>query len=104
MMYAYSVSTKRSLVVALVALVVVMSGQRAQAQPGTVLSHQKISDTEGGFKGILVDTDWFGASTMVALGDLGGQIAASTLLEMSNDDSSALVRTAAAESHEDCAL
>lgn len=39
-----------------------------------------------------------------ALGDLGGQIAASTLLAMSNDDSSALVRTAAAESHEDCAL
>ena len=42
MMYAYSVSTKRSLVVAVVALAVVMSGQPAQAQPGWVLSHQKI--------------------------------------------------------------
>ena len=72
MMYAYSVSTTRSVVVAVLALALVMSGQRAHAQPGWVLSHHKISDTEGGFKGILVDTDWFGASTMVALGDLGG--------------------------------
>ncbi len=51
MMYAYSVSAKRSIVVAVVALAVVMSGQRAQAQPGWVLSHQKISDSEGGFTG-----------------------------------------------------
>ncbi|MEE9128552.1 MAG: hypothetical protein V3T84_00930 [Phycisphaerales bacterium] len=35
MMYAYSVSTKRSVVVAVVALAVVISGQRAQAQPST---------------------------------------------------------------------
>ena len=34
-------------VVAVVVLLVVMSGQRAQAQPGTVLSHQKISSTQG---------------------------------------------------------
>ncbi len=34
----------------------------AQAQPGTVLSHQKISDTAGGFSGILDDNDRFGAS------------------------------------------
>ena len=58
MMYAYSVPMEsgRSLIVAVVALAVVMSGQRAHAQPSTagpggpgwVLSHQKISDTEGG--------------------------------------------------------
>ncbi len=67
MMYADAVSTKRSVVVAVVALAVVMSGQRAQAQPSTVgpggpgwvLSHQKISDTEGGFTGTLDNTDWF---------------------------------------------
>ena len=70
-MYAYSVSTKRSVVVAVVALAVVMSGPRALAQPGTVLSHQKISDTEGGFTGILDDLDYFGTS-MVSLGDLDG--------------------------------
>ena len=36
MMYANSESTKHSVVLAVVALAVVMSGQRAQAQPGTV--------------------------------------------------------------------
>ncbi len=43
----------------------------AQAQPGTVLSHQKISGTEGGFTGILDDFDWFGVS-VASLGDLDG--------------------------------
>ena len=38
---------------------------------GTVKSHQKISDTEGGFTGILDDTDFFGAS-VASLGDLDG--------------------------------
>ena len=69
-MYAYSVLAKRSAVhsrpwqvaVAVVALAVVMSGQRAQAQPGWVLSHQKISDTQGGFTGILDNFDLFGTS------------------------------------------
>ncbi len=78
-MYADAFSTKRSLVVAVVALAVVMSGQRAQAQPSTagpggpgwVLSHQKISDTQGGFKGILDDRDWLGTS-VASLGDLDG--------------------------------
>ena len=70
MMYAYSVLAKRSVVVALVALVVVMSGERAQAQPGTVLSHQKISSTQGG--GPRLDNfDRFGIST-APLGDLDG--------------------------------
>ncbi len=69
MMYAYSVSTKPSVVVAVVALVVVMGGQRAHAQPGWVLSHQKISDTEGGFKGTLGQNDRFG-NMVASLGDL----------------------------------
>ena len=73
MMYAYAVAipSGRSLVVAVVALAAVMSGQRAQAQPGWVLSHQKISDTEGGFKGALDDIDNFGRS-VASLGDLDG--------------------------------
>ena len=79
MMYAYSVTTKRSLVVAVVALAVVMSAQRAQAQPssagpggpGTVLSHQKISSTQGGFTGTLDNDDQFGISS-TSLGDLDG--------------------------------
>ncbi len=43
----------------------------ALAQPGWVLSHQKISDTEGGFTGILDNGDWFGSS-VASLGDLDG--------------------------------
>ncbi|MCH8345139.1 MAG: FG-GAP repeat protein [Planctomycetes bacterium] len=69
MMYAYSVTTKRSVVVALVALAVVMSGQRADAQPGWVLSHQKISSTQGGGP-LLGNGDVFGRVT--SLGDLDG--------------------------------
>ena len=46
---------------------VVMSGQRAEAQPaGWVQSHQKISDTEGGFTGMLDDVDRFGVSAGLA--------------------------------------
>ena len=70
-MYAYSVSTKRSLVAAVVALAVIMSGQRAHAQPGWVLSHQKISDTQGGFTGTLGYCHQFGSS-VASLGDLDG--------------------------------
>ncbi len=43
----------------------------AQPQPGWVLSHQKISDTEGGFTGGLDDSDLFGSS-LAFLGDLDG--------------------------------
>ncbi len=81
MMYAYSVPMEsgRSLVVAVVALAVVMGGQRADAQPSTagpggpgwVLSHQKISDTQGGFTGALYFGDFFG-SAVALLGDLDG--------------------------------
>jgi hypothetical protein len=42
-----------------------------QAQPGTVLSHQKISDTDGGFTGLMNDGGWFGNS-VAYLGDLDG--------------------------------
>jgi len=38
---------------------------------GTVKSHQKISDTQGGFTGTLDDLDWFGSS-VASLGDLDG--------------------------------
>jgi len=43
----------------------------ALAQPGWVLSHQKISDTEGGFTGDLDTASRFGASA-ASLGDLDG--------------------------------
>ncbi|MEE9296334.1 MAG: integrin alpha, partial [Phycisphaerae bacterium] len=43
----------------------------AQAQPGWVLSHQKISDTQGGFTGTLDNLDGFGFS-VASLGDLDG--------------------------------
>ncbi len=44
----------------------------AQAQqPGTVLSHQKISDTQGGFTGTLDNENLFGFS-VTSLGDLDG--------------------------------
>ncbi|MCH8343019.1 MAG: FG-GAP repeat protein [Planctomycetes bacterium] len=52
-------------------LLALMSASGALAQPGWVLSHQKISDTEGSFKGILDDADRFGRS-VAALGDLDG--------------------------------
>ena len=34
----------------------------AQAQPGAVLDHQKISDTQGNFGGVLDNSDNFGWS------------------------------------------
>ncbi len=56
---------------ALTAALVLTVGQPAAAQPGWVLSHQKISDTEGGFTGILDNDDFFGTSA-ASLGDLDG--------------------------------
>ncbi|MCH8345268.1 MAG: FG-GAP repeat protein [Planctomycetes bacterium] len=53
------------------AVVLVLSAGSALAQPGWVLSHQKIDDTEGGFTGILDDHDFFGRSA-ASLGDLDG--------------------------------
>ncbi len=93
MMCAYAVSTKRSVVVAVVALVVVMSGQRAHAQPGTVLSHQKISDTEGGFTGTLDNDDRFGISA-TPLGDLDGDGIGDLAVGAWNDDDGGIDRGA----------
>ena len=56
---------------ALTAAMALTAAQPAAAQPGWVLSHQKISNTEGGFTGILDDFDWMGAS-LAPLGDLDG--------------------------------
>ncbi len=56
---------------ALTAALLLTAAQPAAAQPGWVLSHQKISDTEGGFSGTLDDEDWFGVS-LASLGDLDG--------------------------------
>ena len=38
---------------------------------GTVKAHQKISDTQGNFTGVLDDSDWFGSS-VASLGDIDG--------------------------------
>jgi hypothetical protein len=54
---------------ALTAALLLTAAQPATAQPGGVLSHQKISDTEGGFTGILEMANQFGYS-VAALGDL----------------------------------
>jgi len=54
-----------------VCLPILVTAASALAQPGWVLSHQKISDTEGGFTGILDNGDWFGGS-VASLGDLDG--------------------------------
>ena len=59
----------KSGVVGVACAMVVMIAPDAHAQPGTVLSHQKISATEGAFPGILDDGDRFGAS-VTSLGDL----------------------------------
>ena len=52
------------------ALVLTMAGPVA-AQPGMVLSHQKISHRLGGFRGPLDNADFFGISA-TSLGDLDG--------------------------------
>ncbi len=51
--------------------VALAAASSALAQPGWVLSHQKISDTEGGFTGTLDDIDQFGTS-VASLGDVDG--------------------------------
>ena len=56
---------------ALTTALLLTAAQPAAAQPGWVLSHQKISDTEGGFTGILDDNDFFGIAA-ASLGDHDG--------------------------------
>ena len=57
----------------------------AYAQPGTVLFHQKISDTEGGFTGTLANFDFFGRS-VASLGDLDGDGVADLAVGANGDD------------------
>ena len=52
---------------------------------GTVKSHQKISDTEGGFTGVLNDDDCFG-SLAAGLGDLDGDGAQDLAASAADDD------------------
>ena len=64
-------STTASFCTLAVAVTLALVARPAHAQPGWVLSHQKISDTEGGFTGTLDNGDWFG-TTVTSLGDLDG--------------------------------
>ncbi|MEZ6063708.1 MAG: FG-GAP-like repeat-containing protein [Planctomycetaceae bacterium] len=52
---------------------------------GTVKSEQKISDTAGGFTGILDDGDQFGSS-LTAIGDLDGDGVTELVVGVANDD------------------
>ena len=52
---------------------------------GTVKSHQKISDTEGGFTGVLDSSDWFGAS-IASPGDLDGDGVSDLAVGVISDD------------------
>ncbi|MCH7903755.1 MAG: FG-GAP repeat protein, partial [Armatimonadetes bacterium] len=75
------VVSKGAMTIALAALV----AASALAQSGWVLSHQKISDTEGGFTGILDDGDWFGKS-VASLGDLDGDNVGDLVVGARSDD------------------
>ncbi len=70
---------------ALAAALLVTAAQPAVAQPGWVLSHQKISDTEGGFNGIMDNSDGFGIS-VASLGDLDGDGGADLAVGAFSDD------------------
>ena len=70
---------------ATIVLVSTASDASAQPKPGWVLSHQKISDTEGGFKGILDDGDVFGVS-VASLGDLDGDGVGDLAVGAAQDD------------------
>jgi hypothetical protein len=61
---------RRNLVLVMMAVLWLLS-INAQAQIGTVLDHQKISDTEGNFTGVLNNSDYFGVA-LASLGDLDG--------------------------------
>ncbi len=56
---------------------------------GTVKSHQKISDTEGGFAGLLHDADLFGYS-VASLGDLDGDGVGDLAVGADRDDDGGL--------------
>ncbi len=60
---------------------------------GTVRSHQKISNTEGGFTGTLDNGDWFGTS-VASLGDLDGDGVGDLAVGASGDDDGGNLRGA----------
>ena len=70
---------------ALTAALLLSAGQPAAAQPGWVLSHQKISDTEGGFTGNLDNDDFFG-SKLAPMGDLDGDAVGDLAVGVGTDD------------------
>ncbi|RJP37985.1 MAG: hypothetical protein C4547_05095 [Phycisphaerales bacterium] len=63
--------TRRILPLVLISVVNFSLVRSAAGQPGWVLAHQKLSDTEGNFAGILDNGDSFGTS-VASLGDLDG--------------------------------
>jgi hypothetical protein len=71
--------------IALIGSTLGFAAPAALAQPGWVLSHQKISATEGGFTGILDDQDRFGRSAE-SLGDLDGDGVGDLAVGAVNDD------------------
>jgi hypothetical protein len=60
---------------------------------GTVKAHQKISDTEGGFNGILKDEDWYGRS-VACLDDLNNDGVNDIAVGASSDDDGGVDRGA----------
>ena len=70
---------------ALTAALLLTGAQPAAAQPGWVLSHQKISDTQGGFTGTLDNEDFFGRS-VASMGDLDGDGVGDLAVGASRDD------------------
>ncbi len=85
MLYNHSAAGGMNRVLAGAAVVLLWSAGSAHAQPGTVLSHQKISDTEGDFTGILDDSDVFGRS-VASLGDLDGDCVGDLAVGAFTDD------------------
>ncbi|UCD73899.1 MAG: FG-GAP repeat protein, partial [Phycisphaerales bacterium] len=70
---------------ALIGLTLGLAAPAAPAQPGCVLSHQKISDTEGNFTGTLDNDDGFGGSA-ASLGDLDGDGVGDLAVGATHDD------------------
>ncbi len=70
MMFTDKCRMSRFIILSTAALLLT-AAQPAAAQHGTVLSHQKISDTQGGFTGVLDDSALF-SGQMASLGDLDG--------------------------------
>lgn len=73
------------IVLSLLFLTTAITAQHSYAQPGWVMSHQKISDTEGGFTGTLDNWDYFGIS-VAALGDLDGDGVGDIAVGANDDD------------------